>query len=82
MEVILSLDARKQLKRLPKSEQHKVAKKLIELRNNPLAGKKLSGDLTNRRSLRAWPYRIIYKISKNTHKVEVSDILHRQGAYK
>lgn len=82
MQIILSKDAQKHLNHLPKSEQSKIKKKLLTLVENPTSGKKLSGQLEGSRSLHSWPYRVIYKINTPQHRVEVSDILHRQGAYK
>lgn len=82
MDVILSKNAAKQFAHLPKIEQAKIKKKLLLLNEDPLAGKKLAGELENDRSLRAWPYRIIYTINQKGKRVEVSSILHRQGAYK
>ena len=82
MQVILSKDARKHFEHFPKSEQSKIKKKLLTLIENPTSGKKLSGELGDLRSLRVWPYRIIYQINVDKGLVEVSDIIHRQGAYK
>lgn len=82
MLVILSKDSKKQYDHLSPSEQKKVKKKLLSLEINPLGGKKLSGDLSMFRSLRVWPYRIIYTINKEGRRVEVSDIEHRRGVYK
>ncbi len=82
MEIVLSKKTARQFSRLPKTEQAKIKKKLLFLQKNPLVGKKLEGDLETERSLRAWPYRIIYMINKTEKRIEISDILHRQGAYK
>lgn len=82
MQVVLSKIAVKQYQRLPPSEQAKIKKKLLVLETDPLAGKKLSGELAEDRSLRAWPHRIIYSINEVEKRVEVSSIIHRQGAYK
>lgn len=82
MQVILSENAAKHLKRFPKSEKSKIEKKLLKLRENPYSGKKLSGELDKFRSLKAWPYRIIYIIDNKQKAVFVVSILHRQGAYK
>lgn len=82
MDVVIAKDAQKQYKRLPESEQAKIKKKLTILSQDPLAGKKLEGKLAGRRVIRAWPYRIIYSINDVKQRVEVSDILHRQSAYK
>ena len=82
MQLILSKEAKKHYSNLPKSEQRKVKKKLLTLQENPRSGKKLTGNLDGYRSLRAWPYRIIYILNEQGKRIEVSDILHRQGAYK
>ncbi|MBI2599540.1 type II toxin-antitoxin system RelE/ParE family toxin [Candidatus Daviesbacteria bacterium] len=82
MQVVLSKIAEKHLKHRPKLEQSKVKKKLLLLADDPFSGKKLSGELEGIRSLRVWPYRIIYKINAVQKLVEVGAILHRQGAYK
>lgn len=82
MDIVIAKDAQKQYKKLPKAEQAKIKRKLLVISADPLAGKKLDGELRERRSVRAWPYRIIYKINKKENRVEVSDILHRQGVYK
>ena len=82
MLVIISKDAHKQYEHLSKSEQIKVRKKILLLAENPTAGKKLVGELRGIRSLRVWPYRIIYEINEAKKRIEVHKIAHRQGAYK
>lgn len=52
------------------------------LEKDPLAGKKLERELRMYRSLKAWPYRIIYVVNEEDQCIEVDDILHRQGVYK
>lgn len=78
-QVIITPKAQKQYKKLPPKQQAKIKKKLVSLGNNPNAGKKLAGELAQLRSLRAWPYRIIYYLDKN--KIFITSIVHRQGAY-
>lgn len=82
MLVILSRDAQKQYEHLPKVEKIKVHKKLLLLVENPTAGKKLTGELSGIRSLRAWPFRIIYEINETEKRIAIHKIAHRQGAYK
>ena len=82
MRVFLTPSAQKNFKKIPQQEQKKIAKKLIELENNPYAGKKLEGELKGFYSLRAWPYRILYEINEDEQRIEVHKIAHRQGAYK
>ena len=81
MRLILVPSAIRQYYRLPKPEQKKVTRKLLALEQNPLAGKKLSGELAGKWSLKAWPYRIIY-VRKTPDEIWVIAILHRQGVYK
>jgi addiction module RelE/StbE family toxin len=82
MKIALSKDAEKQYKRLPKSQQMKILKKITGLRQNQNAGKKLEGELKGFYSLRVWPYRILYEINKDKQLIEVHKIAHRQGVYK
>ncbi len=82
MKIILSAKARRQLHTLPASEGLKVGRKLLELDNNPFAGKPLTGKFKSFHSLRAWPYRIIYQVDKNNKVVTIRTIEHRQGVYK
>lgn len=76
MQVIITPEAEKQYRHLPKPQQEKIRRKLAVLEQSPFEGKKLSGSLSETRSLRAWPYRILY------YKVFVVTIAHRQGVYK
>lgn len=82
MQVILTPEAQKQYKKLPVQVQNKIRKKLLLLEVVSLIGKKLEGELNNYRSVRAWPYRIIYLVEKSEGKIYVTSIIHRQGAYK
>lgn len=81
MEIELTPTAKKQLKKLPKSEVKKIARKLFSLESNPHSAKKLEGKLKDRYVIRAWPYRIIYVIVHNS-KIQIEIIEHRQGVYK
>jgi mRNA-degrading endonuclease RelE of RelBE toxin-antitoxin system len=82
MLIIITPEAEKQYDKLPKVEKIKIKKKLIILEENTKAGKKLSGNLSELRSLRAWPYRIIYYLNRSQNKIYVVTIAHRQGVYK
>lgn len=82
MDIILSKDTGKRYKRLPLPEQTKIHKKLMGLQQNPYEGKKLTGELEGIRSLRVWPYRILYEINKEKKTIEIHKIAHRQGVYK
>jgi len=65
---------------LPREEVKKVVRKLDILEADSMIGKQLDGDYAGMRSLRAWPYRIIYYFNGKT--VEVVSVEHRQSVYK
>lgn len=82
MQVIVTPKALKQYNHLPKTEQAKIKKKVLVLEQNSQEGKKLSGEYAELRSLRAWPYRIIYYIDNTQKKIYIVTVAHRQGVYK
>lgn len=81
MDLFFKSIAIKELKKLPKVEAKKVIKKIQLLKEFPFSGKPLSGDFEGLRSLRAWPYRIIYKVQPKAG-ITIEIIKHRQGSYK
>lgn len=82
MNVELTKKAKQQLADLPKPEAKKVARKLLQLEVSPFAGKKLAGQLQEKYSLKAWPYRIIYIMDNKKKLIQVEIIEHRQRVYK
>ena len=72
----------KSLARLPKKYQAKIVDAFEILKENPLAGKELDGEFAGIRSLRVWPYRILYVIDDKIITVTVLKIGHRQNVYK
>jgi len=82
MSVFLTKEAQKQYKKLTQSDKEKIDKKEILLKNEPFTGKKLSGKYKEIRSLKAWPYRIIYFFNERKKEIWIVSILHRQGVYK
>ena len=82
MQVIITPTALKQYKHLQKSDQTKIKDKILLLEKHPTEGKKLAGKLAEVRSLRAWPYRILYYVGKKERKIFIVTIAHRQGVYK
>ncbi len=82
MKVYLTREAKKQLFSHRVSDQVKIQKKCTSLADNALLGKQLSGEFKGLRSLKAWPYRIIYLIKTEEKEVWITSILHRQGVYK
>ena len=82
MKVNYSRTSLKQLKKLTRTKQIEILKKIEKLKNDPDAGKKLKGALSNFISLKVWPYRIIYQYSDNDKVIFINVIQHRQSVYK
>jgi len=57
-------DAKKKLKKIPFLWRDRIEKAIDILKNNPFYGEKMSGELKDRRKIRIWPYRIIYRLIK------------------
>ena len=74
--------AMKEIQTLPKKDQQRIIAAFDVLRENPFAGKKLEGEYEGARSLRVWPYRIIYTIYKNILTVVVLRVGHRKDVYR
>lgn len=82
MKVEYSHVAKKQIKKLPKNKQIKVLNTIEKLKNDPYAGKKLKGEFEGLRSLKVWPYRIIYRYLSQEKLLFINVIQHRQKVFK
>jgi len=82
MKVNYSKTSLKQLKTLPGTKQIEILKKIEKLKNSPYAGKKVKGALKNFRSLKIWPYRIIYQYHERDKVIFFNVIQRRQDVYK
>lgn len=79
MNILYEKQVINQLKKIPKVEIKKINSKIIKLSQTTKIGKSLKGELNGLYSLRAWPYRILYEITKTS--IIICSIAHRQGAY-
>lgn len=77
----VKMKAQKQLKSLPKKDQKRILAALEVLQENPLAGKQLEGKYKGLRSLRVWPYRILYAVDHRIITVTVVKVGHRKDVY-
>lgn len=80
--LVITHKAEKQLSKLPKRIQQKVLPALTTLKQNPLSGIKLSGDLSGSYKKRLGDYRIVYDFHVKESIVVILKIEHRQGVYK
>lgn len=82
MKVIVTPKAQRQYTHVPTPEKKKIIRKLKMIQENPLSGKKLEGELDSQRSVRVWPYRILYYINQKQRIIYITSILHRKEVYK
>lgn len=80
--VELSKEAQKSLAKADVSMQGKILRALDALAEDPFIGKKLHGELKDYWTLRAWPFRIVYKIREKQLFVCILAIKHRKDAYR
>lgn len=72
----------KSLSKLPKNIQSKVILSFDKIRQNPISGIRLHGELKNYYKFRVGDYRVIYRFNIKESLVQVVKIEHRQGVYK
>jgi mRNA interferase RelE/StbE len=81
-EVVLSADAAKSIRKLPKQVQKAVVAALTALEVDPRAGKPLIAELFGIWSLRRGDYRVLYRIDDRVRRVEVARVGHRRDVYR
>ena len=81
-QVVLTKKAKKDLDKINQKYRKRIQVTLLMLANDPYQGKKLIGKYHKYRSIRVWPYRILYIPQKKKLIVFVIRIGHRQGVYK
>lgn len=72
----------KSVKKLPLRIHKKIDDAFIVLKQNPLAGEKLRGELAGYLKYKVGDYRIVYSFDTKESRVIVVKIEHRQGVYK
>ena len=77
----LAQSADKSLSKLPKNIQSKIISSFDRIKQNPISGIKLHGELKNYYKFRVGDYRIVYKFSSKESLVQIVKIEHRQGVY-
>ncbi len=80
--LVLKPSAKKELANLEVADRVKARVVLEAILENPFSGKKLTGELPNQYSMRAWPFRVVYEIRKRELIILVLRIRHRKNAYR
>lgn len=81
MRILYKSEAVKNLKKIAPPERQKAKRKIDALLANPLAGKKLKGEFSGLRSVRAWPLRIIYTFDTEKQILQIVTVDYRGSVY-
>ena len=79
--IVFAPTAARQLDKLTKIIQLRVATGIAKLADNPLLGKLLKGELKDYRSYRIGDYRIVYFIRHHILQVEIIRVAQRREVY-
>ena len=79
---VIANRANKAIGKFPLWVQNKISKAFDKLKENPLRGEKMHGEISGKYKLRVGDYRIVYKFDSKQSLVEILKIEHRQGIYK
>lgn len=74
--------ADKSILRLPLNIQNKIDTAFGMIRENPLSGSKLFGELAGYYKYRVGDYRVVYLFDKKKSAVNVVKVEHRRGVYR
>ncbi|MBI2593058.1 type II toxin-antitoxin system RelE/ParE family toxin [Candidatus Daviesbacteria bacterium] len=81
--IVISKKAEKQIKLISKLHLQQALNEIfLEIKEDPLVGKLLGEELTNRYSYRVGVYRILYLINFKDKKVIILSAKHRSVVYK
>lgn len=80
--LIISPQAKKELKKIKSSSQIAIRLVLEDIREDPALGKPLSRNLSKKLSFRVSVYRIIYKVNSKDEIVNILSAGHRATIYK
>ena len=78
----LAQSADKNLTKLPENIQSKIILSFDKIKQNPISGIKLHGELKNYYKFRVGDYRIVYRFNPKESLIQIVKIEHRQGVYK
>jgi len=75
--IYISKHIHKSLLKIPSPWIGRIEKNIDKLELDPLLGIKMQGDLSNKRKIVVWPYRIIYQINQKEKSIVIVEVKHR-----
>jgi len=79
--LVLSVRARRELRKLKRTYQSAIISALEEIKDDPLVGKPLTRELTGKFSFRVGVFRIVYKINTKDNIISIITAGHRSRVY-
>ena len=79
---LVEKEVEKRIKKLPAQIKKRIPEVLLSIKDNPVLGIRLHGELYGLYKFRIGDYRIIYRFDSKQSVVTVVKIEHRQGVYK
>lgn len=76
-QVFVPSSAKKSLSKIPLPWKERIARVIDVLKTEPFYGEKMTGQLSNCRKIRVWPYRIVYQINEKEKLIKILAIRHR-----
>lgn len=76
-QVFVPSSAKKSLSKIPLPWKGRIARVIDVLKTEPFYGEKMTGQLSNCRKIRIWPYRIVYQINEKERFIKILEIRHR-----
>lgn len=80
--LVINKKANKDISKLPLLIQNRIDKAFDLIKENPICGAKLHGELVGYYKFRVGDYRIVYIFDKANKTVTIVKIEHRQGIYR
>lgn len=78
----ISKKVNKSTSKLPLQIHDKIDQAFDKIKENPLLGEKLSGELSEYYKFRIGDYRIVYHFDAKKSLVEIVKVEHRRGVYR
>lgn len=75
--IYIPKDVRKSLLKIPSPWIDRIKKAIDRLELNPFLGEKMHGELSYKRKIVIWPYRIIYYVEEQKSIIGILEIEHR-----
>ncbi|NCN06676.1 MAG: type II toxin-antitoxin system RelE/ParE family toxin [Candidatus Pacebacteria bacterium] len=82
MQIVYLPKTKKHFRQLDKKQISRIINAIELLPTTPDLGKQLVGKLRGKRSLRVWPYRVVYSLDQKQNLIIIEAVQHRKEVYR